>query len=259
VIQNKGWEFSVSTKNITSKNFKWSSSANLTVPKNELVSFPGLKSSSYATLYVEGKSLNTVYGYHLLGVDAATGIYQFEDVDKNGTIGLADYVPTYNLDPKFYGGLNNSFNYKNWELSIFFEFRKQTGFNYNNYPINGFTPGMMFNLPVIMLDRWQKQGDNSAIQQFTETYTPAYDAQYNFTLSDGRFSDASYTRLKNLYLAYDLPEQLKKRIHVDGCRFYLSGQNLLTITNYEGSDPEIQNLFILPPLKTITAGIQLLF
>jgi TonB-linked SusC/RagA family outer membrane protein len=259
VVENTGWEFSVSTKNIASKNFKWSSSANLTFPKNELVSFPGLKSSSYATNYVEGKSLNTVYGYHLLGVDAASGIYQFEDVDKNGSIGLTDYVPTYNLDPKFYGGLNNSFNYMNWELSIFFEFRKQTGFNYNNYPITGFTPGMMFNLPVIMLDRWQKPGDNSAIQQFTQTYTPAYDAQYNFTLSDGRFSDASYIRLKNLYLAYDLPAQLKKRIHVDGCRFYLSGQNLLTITNYEGSDPEIQNLFILPPLKTITAGIQLLF
>jgi len=259
VVENKGWEITLATINFSNKNFKWTSAANLTIPQNTLVSFPGLKSSSYASNYVEGKSLSIVYGYHLLGVDPATGIYQFEDVDKDGTISLKDYVPSYNLDPKFYGGLNNTFNYKNWELSVFFEFRKQTGFNYNNYPINNFTPGMMFNLPVIMLNRWQRPGDIRNIQQFTQDYTPAFDAQYNFTLSDGRFSDASYARLKNLYLAYSLPEPLKKKIHLNGCRFYLAGQNLLTITNYEGSDPETQNLFILPPLKTLTAGIQLMF
>jgi len=259
VVENKGWEFVLGTKNVSNKNFKWTSSVNLTIPKNELVSFPGLQSSSYSSNYVEGKSLNIVYGYHLLGVDPAKGIYQFEDVDKNGSISLKDYVPSYNLDPKFYGGLNNIFNYKNWELSFFFEFRKQTGFNYNNYPINGFAPGMMFNLPVIMLDRWQKPGDNNSTQQLTQTYTPAFDAQYNFSLSDGRFSDASYLRLKNLYLSYNLPEQIKKKIHLNGCRIYVAGQNLLTMTDYEGSDPETQNLFVLPPLKTLTAGIQLTF
>ena len=259
VVENRGWEFVLATKNVSKKNFKWTSSVNLTIPKNELVSFPGLQSSSYASNYVEGKSLNIVYGYHLLGVDPAAGIYQFEDVDKNGSISLKDYVPSYNLDPKFYGGLDNIFNYKNWELSVFFEFRKQTGFNYNNYPINDFAPGMMFNLPVIMVDRWQKPGDNNSIQQFTQTYTPAFDAQYNFSISDGRFSDASYLRLKNLYLSYNLSEQIKKKIHLTGCRIYVAGQNLFTMTNYEGSDPETQNLFVLPPLKTLTAGIQLTF
>jgi TonB-linked SusC/RagA family outer membrane protein len=259
VVSNEGFEFSFTSKNLNTKNFKWNLSANITIPKNKLNSFQGLASSSYSKSYVIGKSLNIVYGYHLLGVDPNTGVYQFEDVNKDGAIGAEDYIPTYNLDPKFYGGFNNSFNYKGWELNLFFEFKKQIGYNYNNYPVYNFTPGGMYNLPVIFLDRWQTPGNNFPIQQFTQTYTAAYDGQYYFSLSDGRFSDASYLRLKNASMSYNFPETFLKRLRFQNMKIYILAQNLLTITNYKGSDPETLNLFALPPLKTITAGIQLNF
>ena len=259
VVSNEGFEFSFTSKNINTKNFKWNFSANLTIPKNKLTAFPGLASSSYSNSYVIGKPLNIVYGYHLLGVNPATGIYQFEDVNKDGAIGLEDYLPSYNLDPKFYGGINNSLEYKGWELNLFVEFRKQIGYNYNNYPVYNFMPGGMYNLPVIFLNRWQSRGNNTAIQQFTQTYTPAYDGQYYFSNSDGRFSDASYLRLKNASVSYSISDRVLKKLHFQNLKIYVLAQNLLTITRYKGSDPETQNLFALPPLKTITAGIQLNF
>ena len=236
----------MTSKNFTSKKFSWTTNANFTIPKNKLVSFPGLSNSSYAYSYVEGKSLSTFYGFHLTGVDPTAGIYTFQDVNKDGNYGSEDYIASWNLDPKFYGGMSNDINYQNWELSFFIEFKKQIGFNYNNYPIYNFSPGSMYNLPVIMLQRWQRPGDHANIQQFTESYTPALDAQYIFSISDGRFSDASYVRLKNVWLAYNFSKFLKDKLHLENFRIYLAGQNLLTITGYQGSDPETQSLFILP-------------
>lgn len=259
IIENKGLELTVTSKNIAGNLFKWTTAANITIPKNKLVSFPGIASSGYSKIHQVGKSLNTVYGYHLLGVDAATGVYQFEDVNKDGLLGLEDYSTSYNLDPKFYGGLNNIFEYKKWELSFFFEFKKQIGLNYNNYAVYNFTPGTMYNLPSIFLNRWQNPGDNSSIQQFTQTFTPAFDGQYYFSNSDGRFSDASYIRLKNISLSYSPQQNKLKKICLKDLRLYLLVQNLFTITSYKGADPETQNLFVLPPLKTFTAGIQLTF
>jgi TonB-dependent starch-binding outer membrane protein SusC len=117
----------------------------------------------------------------------------------------------------------------------------------------------MYNLPKIMLNRWQKQGDVSAIQQLTQTYSPAFDAQYNFSLSDGRLSDASYIRVKNISLSYSLNGKFWRKMHLSNSSVYILGQNLITVTKYKGSDPETQNLFVLPPLKTITAGFNLTF
>jgi TonB-dependent starch-binding outer membrane protein SusC len=259
LVQNQGFEFSLLTKNFSGRAFNWTSSFNLSIPRNRLISFPGLATSSYANIYVQGKSLNLFNGYHLSGVDPKSGIYQFQDVDGNGVLNTSDYMSNYNLDPKFYGGLNNSFTYKNYKLNIFLEFKKQMGYNYNNYPIYNFTPGGMYNLPKIMLNRWQKQGDVSAIQQLTQTYSPAFDAQYNFSLSDGRLSDASYIRVKNISLSYSLNGKFWRKMHLSNSSVYILGQNLITVTKYKGSDPETQNLFVLPPLKTITAGFNLTF
>jgi hypothetical protein len=66
-------------------------------------------------------------------------------------------------------------------------------------------------------------------------------------------------RLKNVSLAYNFPADLLRKLHLSNARFYLQGQNLLTITSYVGADPETKNVLSLPPLKTFTAGIQLGF
>ncbi|MBO9573024.1 MAG: SusC/RagA family TonB-linked outer membrane protein, partial [Chitinophagaceae bacterium] len=89
-VRNKGWEFSINTVNITSKKFRWSTDANLTIAENKLVSYPDFESSPYARTLEVGQSINIQKVYHFLGVNSGTGIYQF--ADKNGH-------PTSDPDP----------------------------------------------------------------------------------------------------------------------------------------------------------------
>jgi hypothetical protein len=74
--------------------------------------------------------------------------------------------------------------------------------------------------------------------------------------SDRRFADVSYIRLKNLALSWSLPQKWIDKVHFRSVRFYLHGQNLLTITRYKGLDPETQSMTSLPPLRVWTLGLQ---
>ncbi|MEP7375991.1 MAG: SusC/RagA family TonB-linked outer membrane protein [Chitinophagaceae bacterium] len=257
-VRNEGAELYLSGKISESKNFKWSASLNLTFPKNKLISFPNLAKSSYSGMYIESRSLSVINAFRFLGVDPMTGIYQFEDINKDGLIEYkTDYQPLGDRDPKCFGGLRNSITYRNWEIDIFAEFRKQTGRSYLTSSGN-FIPGFRFNQPQIVTDRWQKAGDIAGIQQYTQTFTAAYfslrDNLYN---SDGAYTDASFFRLKNISISYQVDKFLLSKLKISSVRVYIQAQNLFTITKYKGADPENQNLYILPPLKTIAAGIKL--
>lgn len=258
LVQNTGWEFQVNSKNINSASFIWSSSFNMTIPHNKLLAFPGLANSSYANTFVIGQPLSTLKLYHYLGVDPNTGIYRFEGEDQDGNLTTANRTVLKNTAPKFYGGLQNTFRYKGVELSIFLEFKKQNGFNYLN-TLGGNVPGYSYyNQPVIVLSAWQKPGDKTNIERFTSAPGDAYNAASSYLIgSDAIISDASYIRVKNLSLSYSLPNIWLSKLHITGSRLYLQGENLFTITKYVGADPENQNIYILPPLKTITVGIQL--
>jgi len=119
-------------------------------------------------------------------------------------------------------------------------------------------PGLYFNQPSIVLNRWQKPGDNSSIQKFSQDFGDVFNAFATYLpLSNGVYSDASYIRCKNISLSYSLPSTWTGKIHLESARIYLQAQNLFTITNYVGADPENHNFYVLPPLKTITAGFQL--
>lgn len=257
LVQNSGWELTLNTRNIDRKRFKWVTTFNITLPKNKLISFPGLAGSSYANTYVEGQSLNVIYGYKYTGVDPQTGVYTFKDVDKNGQLTAADYQVSGNLDPKFYGGLQNSLTYGHFQLDFFFSFRKQTGRNY--LASLGGPPGNISNLPVVMKDFWTTQGQHASIQKLSQDYgTDAYNAWYNFVdYSNGIYSDASFIRLKNLSFSYNLPEGVIKKWHLSSFRIYVLGQNLWTITGYKVGDPEMQTYTRTPPVKTFTGGLQI--
>lgn len=259
IIENSGFELTASSKNIEIKNFKWSTSINLTFPQNKLIAFPGLETSTYANTYILGQPLSTKRTLQFLGVDSQTGIYQYTDINKDNIYDNTDKIMLKNTLPKFYGGIQNTFKVKDFQLDIFLEFKKQQGYNYL-YTQANFIPGYFYiNQPTIVLQRWQKPGDVTNIQKFTATgAVPVFTAGYsNLINSDGIYSDASYIRLKNVSISYNLPVSWCRKIHIDGFRLYLQGQNLLTITNYIGADPENQSLFVLPPLRTITTGIQL--
>jgi TonB-dependent starch-binding outer membrane protein SusC len=258
-VDNHGVEITLASENIRSKTFSWKTSFHITFPENKLVSFPGLATSTYANTYIEGSSLSVFRGYRFLGVNDTTGAYYFEDLTKDGVISSSDKQFLGDRDPEWYGGLQNSFTFKSIALSFFFEFRKQTGENYLGRLSLGESPGRLANQPVIVVNRWRKPGDISPIQRFSQNANTGLAAigVSNFLSSDGAYSDASFMRLKNISIDYSISELLAKKLHVRDINLFIQGQNLFVITNYKGSDPETQDFYALPPLKTFVFGIKI--
>src|SRR5690606_23149130 len=121
-VENRGWEFELNTLNLNSGNWKWNTSFNFTLPKNELLEFPNLTSSTYANSYVIGQSITIVRVLHFTGVDPETGIYTFEDYNGDGQISAPeDRKAIIDTAPEWYGGLSNTLSYGNLELDIFFQ------------------------------------------------------------------------------------------------------------------------------------------
>jgi TonB-linked SusC/RagA family outer membrane protein len=252
-VQNAGFEVELNTINLQQKDFKWATSFNISIPRNKLVEFPNLETSpAYASTYVVGEPLNIVKLYHYTGVDPVTGVYQFEDVNEDGSFDSDDRQIIKYIGPKFYGGFMNSFTYKGFQLEVFFQFARQTGTGYIS-----FTPGAMFNQPDYVLSRWQKETDNADTQRFGQSSTTST-AYGLFISSDRSVNDASYVRMKNLSLSYSLPAKLLSRLRASGARVFIQGQNLMTMTNFKGLDPETSNGF-LPPLRVLTGGVSLTF
>jgi TonB-dependent starch-binding outer membrane protein SusC len=256
-VQNISWEFLLNTINIKNADISWSTSINLTIPKNKLVSFPNLERSSYARDYVVGQPIGIAKVNNFYDVEPTTGQYRTLDINGNPT-----YTPTLNdatyiakTFPKFYGGFENSFRFKNFQLDFIFQYMNQIGkpLLFNNgsaiYPgrfLSGFS-----NQPITVLDRWQKPGDDVAIQKFSNTLSSA-----SAITSNVGYTDASYLRLKNLSLSWSLPQAYIRRLKIQNLQFYMQGQNLWTITDYQGLDPEVQGITSLPPLKIWTLGIK---
>lgn len=253
-IENRGFEFTLRTVNFQNNDFTWSTNFNISVAKNELISFPGLESSTYSNQFVIGQPTNIVKVFHLKGVDPATGIYQFEDVNGDGVITEPEDKQTVkDLNPKFFGGLQNQFRYKDFQLDFLFQFVKQENYNANK---TFAMPGTRNNQLASTVNHWQNPGDVSPHQMYSAENYLVDEAYYYYTESDASISDASYIRLKNIALSYDVPERWLKKMR---CRISITGQNLLTFTKFNGADPEFQMYDRLPPLKVITAGMQLSF
>lgn len=251
VVENSGWEFELTTNNISHHHFNWSSSWNISFFRNQLKTFNRLSSSSYANSYVIGQPLNIVRGYHFTGVDSQTGTARFADINNDEELSSGDdFVTIAKRDPDFYGGITNDLSYRGLSLSFFWQFVKQEGQTIVN------TPGALKNETTRALLRWRKPGDITDVPRATTTPgNPAYDINTNMPLSTAGYGDASYLRLRNLSISYNLPELWLKRLQIPSCRLYLQSQNLITFTSYHGADPETQ--IALPPLKIITTGIQL--
>jgi TonB-linked SusC/RagA family outer membrane protein len=260
VLENSGIEISLSTKNIQSKNLKWTTNFNFSIPKNKLVSFPGLAKTSYANTLIEGKSISSINALNFLGVDPVSGIFKFEDRTNDALYNRADYIYHGNKDPKFIGGIYNSFSFKNWQFDFLIEGKKQINDSYLRSIYESFYPGSMNNMPAALASRWKKGGDNSVYEKSTANFgTPAQATLLNFQLSNGIFSEILYARLKTVSLSYSLPENILKRIKVSTVRFYLLAQNLFVVSNAKGADPQALTLFSTPPLKTIVGGFQFSF
>ncbi|MFV5692916.1 SusC/RagA family TonB-linked outer membrane protein [Flavobacterium sp. LT1R49] len=254
-VQNDGMELTLRTVNFQRKDFGWSSNFNISVLNNKLLRFPDLESSTYANKYVIGSPLNIVKVYHFTGLDPITGVYQFEDFNGDGLLSAKDdkqYLR--DLNPEFYGGLQNQLHYKGVQLDFLFQFVKQL--NYNSASTLGL-PGSRNNQTTDVLARWQNPGDTGPFQQYSTGVNSAVaNAFTKYKESDATITDASYIRLKNVALSYQLPSIWLKGVV---CKLNIQAQNLLTLTSYRGADPEFKTRGVLPPLKIVTTGVQFTF
>lgn len=261
-VQNSGFEASLRARLIEKKDFRWSVSFNIGINRNKLLDYPGIEFSPYFTQYKVGRSLNTQYLFHYLGVDPQTGNYSFADYSKDGTVTKDQSVApgtvsddryiALDLNPRYTGGVTTDVSYKGLSLSVYCNFKKQMGLA----PFAGDIPGRMLNLPLyadIINNHWQKPGDNALY--------PRYSTMSGIDLkeSDGAYTDASYFRLNTVAVSYALPDKWVKKAAMQGCILSFNVQNLFTITGYKGIDPELPGSSGLPSPRIFTSSLSFNF
>jgi len=303
-LRNQGLELSLNSVNITNNNFKWETSFNISFNKNKVLelndgqtkmftSFP-FETNFKSPLYVAevGASAGMFYGYIWDGNyqyadfdQTAPGVYnlkpsvpdngaarndiqpgdiKYVDINKDGKINSLDMVHMGNGMPSHFGGFTNNFKYKNFDLSIFFQWTYGNKiFNANRVVLEGNTNAIVhLNQFASYADRWTPENQNNTYYRTNGQGPPGmYSTR---TLEDG-----SYLRLKTMSLGYSLPESVIKPFKIRELRFVLSGQNLLTFTNYSGMDPEVstRNSILTPGFdyssyphaRTIVLGINASF
>src|SRR5690606_21889888 len=191
-ISNKGFELSINSDNIVKDNFSWSTNFNISQNKNTVEKIPNpIPFGGRDLIRVEeGYPLYSYWLYNQLEVNPQTGDVVFEDVNGDGQITADDRRILQSTWPKFFGGLTNTFKYKNFDFNVFFTF------SYGNYVWNhnkmlGETGGTLDANRVLLasqLDRWQKPGDITSVPRLT---SDNYAIQQNSRF----FEDGSFIRL----------------------------------------------------------------
>lgn len=255
-VQNDGVEGTFNAKIIDKKELTWNFSFSIGANHNILLAFPNIEKSVYFSTYEVGKPLNITKVLHFAGVDPMTGTYVMVDKNKDGQIDQYNDANSdlflKDLSIKFDGGFGTDFQYKGFQVSLFFNFRKQ---ELKSALFAGGIPGMVnVNQGVQVLDRWQKPGDHSKYARFTTNYGQS---DLFFTNSDAMYSDGSYIRLRNLSVSYDFPSKWLTKAGFQKIRFYLRGENIFILTKYNGIDPDIPgDIGVIPPPKTLVLGLE---
>ena len=253
-VQNTGVEIYLNGRIVETKNVSWEARLNFSANRNKLLAYPNLEQSPYAYSIFVGKSLNIYNVLHFTGVDRQTGQYTYEDKNKDGSVS-SDTGPNsdlYQIDvsPKYFGSFVNSIRYKNISVNVAFYYRHAVGVNEF---LSAKSAGGIYNVPIQVLDHWQKPGDVALFARYT---TRPNTSDNNFRSSDAVLTDASYIRLSNLSLSYHFNESVMKKLGLKGIEFYIKGQNLFVITKYKGVDPEVQGFGSMPVSKIIVLGLK---
>ncbi|MCU0352515.1 MAG: TonB-dependent receptor [Cytophagales bacterium] len=274
-LENRGLEVALFTRNVD-KAFKWTTNFNIAFNRNKITDLPvnGTAGSDLIfklpdafgiegpyTIYRVGQQVGTFYGYDYLGVyrtdeevpanlkdqtgNNASQNYRggypiFRDVDGNGVYDRQqDRVVIGNALPLHTGGLTNTFSYKGVELNVFMNW------SYGNQIYNmtrAALTGMVddYNQSTEVLTRWRRPGDITQIP--IAMYNNSSFQAASFTDASSRYiEDGSFLRVRTVTLSYDFPTSLLNKVKLGSARLYVTGQNLLTFTNYSGLDPENQN------------------
>jgi TonB-linked SusC/RagA family outer membrane protein len=235
-IENKGIELELGATVLNFGDFNWRLNSNVTFLSNEVVSLknPNLVRSGFASIYRPGEPLGTLYGMKFLGVDPATGESIFQDTNGDGIVNLNDETIIGDASPDIVGGITNTFTFKGLTLDVFFQFVNGVDV-YNNTLQFTNNPGANWGMSTEMRRRWRQPGD---VTDIPKAFTSA-NVGLNQTDNSRYLSDGSYMRLKNITLAYDLPANIVSKARLKSVKVYVTGQNLLTFTRYNGADPEV--------------------
>jgi TonB-linked SusC/RagA family outer membrane protein len=264
-LQNSGWELTLNAQLISKDKFSWTMSFNGAINSNVLVDYPNLMESPYATLYKIGKSINTQYLLHYLGVDPLSGRYTFEDYNKDGNVRSSSSVPAgtaeddryiaLDLAPKFSGGIGNTFRYRNLELICFFDFKKQY-FTDPDYNITAPIGSRNNQSTAVLGNYWKAPGDQAKYAKATTLQD--LNNNYYF-VSDETYKLATYARLTNLSLTYTLNQKVARKLGAESLRAYMNAQNVFVLTNKKGINPDVQQFGSLPTAKIFLFGLSLNF
>ena len=258
-VRNSGLEFAIFSRNLTG-NFKWSTDFNISYNKNEVLDIgtnsagepleiPGQNiplSNVPSNLTVAGRPVGAFNMYVYDGVwqlgqeaEAATwfnavpGDPKYRDVNENGVLDAGDRTFVGNPHPKLIGGIDNTFSYKNLSLSVFMNFA--TGNKLYNTARNLFSRGVPF------VQNFAEAADFWTPDNPSEVPRPSQGGTTTTlaTLVSTRFlEDASFLRIKNVALTYDLPNGIFADSFIENAQLTFSGTNLWTFTKYTGLDPE---------------------
>jgi len=247
-VENRGWEVEFSSDNIRKGNFRWQTSLNMSFPKNELIRYPGLEQSPYANTYREGQPLNIALLYEYEGIDPETGYYQVIDQNGDGVYDQEDKVVIQDRTREYFGGIQNSLSYKGISLQFLFQFVQQEGSLTSMFK-SGFPENQLQELI-------NTSGTTHQISQ-----TPEASLAYSRVVdSDLVIEDASFIRLKTLNLSYQLPADWTTALGIMEAKFFVAGQNLWTLTDYRGMDPDTpMGGLSFSGLRTFTTGVQINF
>lgn len=287
-LENKGIEFFINTYNFVGE-FSWSTSFNLSANTNKITDLAGqVIEGGFINRAVEGEAIGVFFQREFAGADPDDGdavyylnrepsqaelddgsVYmnegRFGDRYITDQYGIAERVVIGNPNPDFIGGISNTFSYKGFDLDVLFQFV------YGNEIYNGggtfqsASANFYDNQTADQLNRWQEPGDITDVPEL-RLFGGNGDGESSRYISDG-----SYLRLKNLTLGYTLPTELSDRLSLDRLRIYATGVNLLTFTDYDGWDPEVNtdftagniglgtDFYAAPQARTITLGVNIDF
>jgi TonB-linked SusC/RagA family outer membrane protein len=266
-MYNRGFEFDIKYNVVDKKDFSWNTSFNLSTNDNKVLSLAdGITSIIGSTGGLENPSI-TAPGYPIgmlfvtrtAGVDPATGRrifinnqgkqvffqhvapagqqrFMYADGTTAPTVSSADAVIYKNTNAKIFGGWENNFRFKNFELNALLTYQM------GNYLYYGTQAGLrdqrFWNNEVGVLNRWQKMND------ITEFPKPVFGDNVSngssFPLDINVFK-GDFVKLRTLTLGYNVPKSYIEKAKISNLRFYVSGNNLLILTQYPGPDPEVSS------------------
>lgn len=283
-MNNRGIEIALNTVNVSSRKLRWTTALNLSILKNKVTGIGNLPyilqgSAGFFTnfsIIQVGQPLNSFYGYDVVGILqqgekygpqplSSAGELKFRDANGDGTISTADRTILGSPFPDFTYGINNSLSYDRFNFSFFFQGAK--GGDIVNLNISESENPISFRrnrLSRSYTDRWTTSNPTNANPSGLPPSFSYVDA--SGTINSRAVESASYFRLKNISLSYDLPVS---KIHwLRSLQVFVVAQNLFTVSDYLGYDPEVSSFGTsnvrvdynsYPLAKTYTLGLNVQF